>query len=366
MLLNCGVGEDSWESLGLQGDPTSPSQRKSVLNMHWKDWCWSWNSNTLATWCEELTHLKRSWWWERLKVGGEGDNRGWDGWMASLTQWTWVWVNSGSWQWTGRPGVLQFMRSQRVGRDQATELNWCRGHSLVIKQLTPAPWCFIIYKTGHRLWLRILSIALEKELKVLDFLQWLNCYYCVLFDCFPFHSAFFSLLWLNLPFATQGRSRRLKFFYRHEAGRGHDGRGLFWEDPITSSLVTEVFAFGLLWWPKDLADYRRKVKREPRVSLPIFCLLCLLRLLVWVSCTVAASSKAGDAFELWCWRRLVRIPWTARRSNESILTEINPEYSLEGLMLKLKLQYFGHVMQRQNSLEKTLMLGKIEGRRRRG
>ena len=58
MLLNCGVGEDSWESLGLQGDPTSPSQRKSVLNIHWKDWCWSWNANTLATWCEELTYLK--------------------------------------------------------------------------------------------------------------------------------------------------------------------------------------------------------------------------------------------------------------------------------------------------------------------
>ena len=107
MLLNCGVGEDSWESLGLQGDPTSPSQRKSVQNVHWKEWRWSWNSNSLATWCEELTHLKRPWYWERLKVGGEGDDRGWDGWMASLTQWTWVWVNSGSWWWTGRPGVLE-------------------------------------------------------------------------------------------------------------------------------------------------------------------------------------------------------------------------------------------------------------------
>ena len=73
-----------------------------------------------------------------------------------------------------------------------------------------------------------------------------------------------------------------------------------------------------------------------------------------------------DAFELWCWRRLLRIPWTARRSNQSIIKEISPEYSLEGLMLKLKLQYFGHLMQRTDSLEKTLMLGKIEGRRRRG
>ena len=73
-----------------------------------------------------------------------------------------------------------------------------------------------------------------------------------------------------------------------------------------------------------------------------------------------------DAFELWCWRRLLRVPWTARRSNQSILKEVSPEYSLEGLMLKLKLQYFGHLMQRTDSLEKTLMLGKIEGGRRRG
>ena len=73
-----------------------------------------------------------------------------------------------------------------------------------------------------------------------------------------------------------------------------------------------------------------------------------------------------DVFELWCWRRLLRVPWTARRSNQSILKEISPEYSLEGLMLKLELQYFGHLMQRSDLLEKTLMLGKIEGRRRRG
>ena len=73
-----------------------------------------------------------------------------------------------------------------------------------------------------------------------------------------------------------------------------------------------------------------------------------------------------DAFELWCWRRLLRLPWTARRSNQSILKEISPEYALEGLMLKLKLQYFGHLMGRTDTFEKTLMLGKIEGRRRRG
>ena len=79
-----------------------------------------------------------------------------------------------------------------------------------------------------------------------------------------------------------------------------------------------------------------------------------------------AERQRIDAFELWCWRRLLRVPWTARRSNQSILKEINPEYSLEGLILKLKLQYFGHLMQRADSLEKTLMLGKIEGRRIRG
>ena len=79
-----------------------------------------------------------------------------------------------------------------------------------------------------------------------------------------------------------------------------------------------------------------------------------------------AECRRIDAFELWCWRRLLRVPWTARRSNQSILKEMNPEYSLEGLMLKLKLQYFGHLIRRADSLEKTLMLGKIEGRRRRG
>ena len=122
MLFNCGVGEDSWESLGLQEDPISQSQRKSVLNIHWKDWCWSWNSNTLATWCKELSHWKRPCCWERLKVGREGDDRGWDGWIASPTRWTWVWVSSESWWWTGKTGVLQCMGMQRVRHNWATEL----------------------------------------------------------------------------------------------------------------------------------------------------------------------------------------------------------------------------------------------------
>ena len=79
---------------------------------------------TPPTWCDELTYWKRPWCWERLKAGGEGDDRGWDGWMASPTQWTWVWVDSGSWWWTGRPGMLRFMGSQRVRHDWVTELNW--------------------------------------------------------------------------------------------------------------------------------------------------------------------------------------------------------------------------------------------------
>ena len=124
-LLNCGVGGDSWESLGLQGDPQSTLKEISP-GCSLEDWCWSWNSSTLATWCEELTQWKRSWCWERLRAGGEGDDRGWDGWMASSTPWTWVWVDSGCWWCTGRPGMLQFMGSQRIGQDWATELNWMR------------------------------------------------------------------------------------------------------------------------------------------------------------------------------------------------------------------------------------------------
>ena len=166
--------------------------------------------------CMALTHLKRPWFWEWLKTGGEGDDRGWDGWMALSTQWTWVWVNSRSWWWTGRPGVLQSMRLQRVRHNWATELNW------------------------------------------------------------------------------------IELMYGYE---------------------------------------RWTVKK--------------------------AECWKIDAFELWSWRRLWRVPWTARRSHLSVLKEINPEYSFEGLMLKVKLQYFGHLMWIADSLEKILILGKIEGRKRR-
>ena len=122
MFLNCGV-EDSWESLDckeiqpvhLKGDQSWVFIRRTDVDAE---------TNILAKWCEELTHLKRPWCWERLRPGGEGDDRGGDCWMASPTQWTWVWVDSRSWWWTGRAGVLRFMGSQRVRHDWATELNW--------------------------------------------------------------------------------------------------------------------------------------------------------------------------------------------------------------------------------------------------
>ena len=169
------VGEDSWESLGLQGDATSPFWRRSVLGVHWKDWFWSWNSNTLATWYEELTHLKGSWCWERLRAGGEGDDRWWDGWMASLTQWTLVWVDSGSWWWTGRPGVLRFMGLQRVGHDWATELNWTQSVRL-------GDWLGRQELDHERLWLAMWACITQKgkeeslESFKASHLDWLSCY----------------------------------------------------------------------------------------------------------------------------------------------------------------------------------------------
>ena len=120
MLLNCGTGENSWESLGQQNQ-TSESSRKSTLNLHWKDWCWCWSSNTLDTWCEEPTYWKRPWCWQELKAEGEGDSRGWDGWMVSPIQWTWTWANFRRWWGIGMPSVLQPMESQRVGNNLETK-----------------------------------------------------------------------------------------------------------------------------------------------------------------------------------------------------------------------------------------------------
>ena len=103
------------ESVNLKGN--SPEYSLEGLRI-------SWSSNTLATWCQELTHLKRSWSWETLKTGGEGDDREWDGGWPSPTRKTWVWASSGSWWWIGKPGILQSMGSRRVGHNWATELNW--------------------------------------------------------------------------------------------------------------------------------------------------------------------------------------------------------------------------------------------------
>ena len=122
MLLNCGVGEDCWESFGLQGDPASPSWRKSVLGVHWKDLCWSWKLQYFSHLMRRVDSLEKTLILGGMGAGGKGDDRGWDGWMASLPWWTWVWVNSGSWWWTGRPGMVRFMGSQRVAHDLVTEV----------------------------------------------------------------------------------------------------------------------------------------------------------------------------------------------------------------------------------------------------
>ena len=142
----------------------SPLDSKEIKSSHSKgNQPWVFNGRTdvepetpilLATWCEELTHLKRPWCWERLRAG-KGDDRGWYGWMASPTQWTWVWVDSGSWWWTGMPGVLQFMGSQRVRHDWATELNWHKGFLIVNKAETDVFWdsfAFSIIKRMLAIW----------------------------------------------------------------------------------------------------------------------------------------------------------------------------------------------------------------------
>ena len=124
MLSNYGVGEDSWESLGLQEiKPFSPKGNQSWIFIGRTNTAAE-IPNTLATWCEEMTHWKRPCCWDRLKAGGVGDDRGWDDWMASPTPLTWVWKSFRSWWWTGMPGVLQSMGLQIVGYDWATEVNW--------------------------------------------------------------------------------------------------------------------------------------------------------------------------------------------------------------------------------------------------
>ena len=147
MLLNCGVGEDlrvSWTARrSNQSILKKTSHEYSLEGECFQCWCWSWNSNTLATWCKELTHWKRPWCWERLKAGEERDYRGWDVWMVSPTRWTWIWVSSGSWWWTGNPSVLQSMGSQKSQTWLNDWTDWLLGPLSawnVVSGISQPPW----------------------------------------------------------------------------------------------------------------------------------------------------------------------------------------------------------------------------------
>ena len=153
--------------------------------------------------------------------------------------------------------------------------------------------------------------------------------------------------------------------------------GKQWKQWLTIFLGSKVTADGdcsheintLTPWKESYDQPRQHIKKETTLPTKICLVEAMVFPLVMYRCEIWTIKKAEhqriNAFELWCWKRLLRVPWTARRSKQSILKEISPEYSLEGLMLNLKLQYFGYLIQRTDSLEKTLMLGKIEGRRRR-
>ena len=220
------------------------------------------NSNTLTTWCEELTHLKRPWSWERLKAGGDGGDRGWDGLMASPPQWTWVWVRSRNWWWTGKPGVLQSMWSQRVGHDWATELNW--GIECDYKHVK----CYLK------------RLLVKFKLYVLKLFKNQTHY-----------------------FADKGPS-------------------------------SQSYGFSSNVWMWDV-DYKES----------------------WV-------------LKNWCFWTVVLKKTLESPLDNKVIKTVNPKgnqaWIFIGKMLKLKLQYFGQLMQKTDSLEKTLLLGKIEGTRRRG
>ena len=141
MVLNCGVGEDSWESLELQGDPVNPKGNQSWIFIGRTDA----EAEAPVFWPPDMKNWltgKDTDSWERLKVSGKGNDRGWDGWMASLTQYTWVWASSGSWWWTGKLGVLQSLGSQRVGHNLATELIKLAFRSMPAQSLNPV-WLFL-------------------------------------------------------------------------------------------------------------------------------------------------------------------------------------------------------------------------------
>ena len=142
----------------------------SILDVHWKDWCWSWNSNTLATWC-----------WERLRAGGEGDDRGWDGWMASSTWWTWVWVDSRSWWWTERPGELRFTGSQRVRHDWATELNWTETITPIPLFSAPGTPNILFWKYITTCTERLKDFYSEHHIPTIKILQLIFCCICFVY-----------------------------------------------------------------------------------------------------------------------------------------------------------------------------------------
>ena len=129
---------------------------------HWKDWCWSWSSNNLATWYEEPIHWKRLWCWKRLKAGGEAVNRGWDGWIASSTQWTWVWANSGREWRTRKPGVLQSPGSQ--SRIQLTTEQWMTNNA------------YILNSSQHTAWDKDVASMQKPQLLIFSY-PWLWCWY---------------------------------------------------------------------------------------------------------------------------------------------------------------------------------------------
>ena len=196
---------------------------------------------------------------------GEGDDRGWDGWLAWSTQWTWVWASSGRWWRTGKPGVLKSMGLQRAGHDS----NWKTATDFIFlgSKVTVDGDCSHEIKSCLLLG-RKAMLNLDSVLKSRD---------------------------ITLP--TKVCPVKAMFF--------------------------PVVMYGCESWSIRKTEHQKI-----------------------------------DAFELWCWEKTLRVPWTARRSNQSILKEINPEYSLKGLMLKLKLQYFGHLMQRTDTLEKDHDAGK--------
>ena len=140
MLSNCGAGEDLKIPWTARRSNQSPEYSLEGVMLKLK-------LQYLATLCEDLTHWKRPWCWERLMTGGEGDDREWDGWMASPTRWTWVSARSGSWWWTGRPGMLQSMGLQRTRHNWVTELNWTE-----TKYQFPDPTCLFLARTTHDTW----------------------------------------------------------------------------------------------------------------------------------------------------------------------------------------------------------------------